>query len=92
MSFVKHGLRRLGHAVVVIWGVTLVTFVVARLLPGNPVYLMVGNQADETTVQEANAKLGFDKPIPEQYFIYMQGLHIHAGTSEGRPRACLDNF
>lgn len=74
MSFVKHGLRRLGHAVVVIWGVTLVTFVVARLLPGNPVYLMVGNQADETTVQEANAKLGFDKPIPEQYFIYMQGL------------------
>ena len=74
MKLVQQALRRLALAVVVVWGVTLVTFVVARLLPGNPVYLIVGNRADEATIQEAMAKYGFDRPIVEQYFIYMGDL------------------
>ena len=74
MKLVQQALRRLALALVVVWGVTLVTFVVARLLPGNPVYLIVGSRADETTIQEAMAKYGFDRPIFEQYFIYMGDL------------------
>ncbi len=74
MKLVQQALRRLALGLVVVWGVTLVTFVVARLLPGNPVYLIVGNRADEATIQEAMAKYGFDRPIVEQYFIYMGDL------------------
>jgi peptide/nickel transport system permease protein len=58
----------------VIWGVSLVAFVVARLLPGNPVYLIVGSNADEQTIVEATRRLGLDKSIPEQYGIFMKGL------------------
>lgn len=74
MWFWVHTGRRLAHALIVIFGVTLVTFVVARLLPGNPVYLMVGGHADEQTLREATTRLGLDKPILEQYFIYLGGL------------------
>ncbi len=74
MRLVRQASRRLALALIVVWGVTLVTFVVARLLPGNPVYLIVGNRADQATIEEAMAKYGFDKPIVEQYFIYMGGL------------------
>lgn len=67
-------LRRVALALVVIWGVTLTSFVVSRLLPGNPVYLIVGTRADEQTVQEATAKYGLDRSLPEQYWIYMRDL------------------
>lgn len=66
--------RRVLQALVVIWGVTVVTFVVARLLPGNPVYLIVGANADEQTIAEATRRLGLDKSIPEQYGVFMRGL------------------
>jgi peptide/nickel transport system permease protein len=58
----------------VIWGVSLVAFVVARLLPGNPVYLIVGANADEQTIAEATRRLGLDKSIPEQYWLFLKGL------------------
>ena len=74
MKLVRQASRRLALALIVVWGVTLVTFVVARLLPGNPVYLIVGSRADDATIQDAMAKYGFDRPIVEQYFIYMGGL------------------
>jgi ABC-type dipeptide/oligopeptide/nickel transport system permease component len=66
--------RRLLHAAFVVFGVTLVTFVIARVLPGNPVYLLVGTRGDEETVRELTRRLGLDKPLVEQYWIYMKGL------------------
>jgi peptide/nickel transport system permease protein len=66
--------RRLLQAVVVVWGVTLVAFVIARVLPGNPVYLVVGAYADPQTIAEATERLGLDASIPEQYRIYVGDL------------------
>lgn len=66
--------RRLGQGILVVWGVTLVTFLVARVLPGNPVYLVVGSYADKATIAEATERLGLDKPIFEQYVIYLRDL------------------
>ncbi len=66
--------RRLLLALLVVWGVSLVTFIVARVLPGNPAYLIAGSQADEQTIQEATEQLGLDKPIVEQYWIYVTDL------------------
>lgn len=74
--------RRLLQAVLVIWGVTLVAFVIARVLPGNPVYLVVGAYADKNTIAEATERLGLDVSIPEQYRIYASDLaHGDLGTS-----------
>jgi peptide/nickel transport system permease protein len=65
--------RRLLQTVFVILGVTLLTFV-ALHLAGDPTYLYVSERATAEEVAAARAKLGFDKPLPEQYLAYMSGL------------------
>ncbi len=66
--------RRTGQALLVVWGVTLLAFVTARLLPGNPVYLMAGSHADERTLAELEARYGLDRPLAVQYGIYLSDL------------------
>ena len=66
--------RRLVFLVVALFGVSLITFVVTRVLPGNPAYLIVGVQADESTVEAVIQRLGLDRPIVEQYGHYMRQL------------------
>ena len=65
--------RRLLQTVFVILGVTLLTFV-ALHMAGDPTYLYVSERATAEEVATARAKLGFDKPLPEQYLAYMSGL------------------
>jgi dipeptide transport system permease protein len=80
--------RRLLLALFVIWGVTFVTFIIARVIPGNPAYLYAGSQANAQTLKEATANLGLDKSLPEQYWIYIKGLtRLDLGTSwtSGQP-------
>ena len=74
MHLVVYIARRLAYMLVALFGVSLVTFVVTRVLPGNPVYLLVGAMADESTVAAITERLGLDRPIYEQYFRYMQQL------------------
>ena len=74
MHLVVYIARRLAYMLVALFGVTLVTFVVTRVLPGNPVYLLVGAMADESTVAAITERLGLDRPIYEQYFRYMGQL------------------
>ncbi|HEY7818511.1 MAG TPA: ABC transporter permease [Vicinamibacteria bacterium] len=64
----------MGQALLVVFGVTLVAFVTARLLPGNPVYLMAGSHADERTLTELRARYGLDQPISVQYLRYVSDL------------------
>ncbi len=66
--------RRLAYMLVALFGVTLVAFVVTRVLPGNPAYMIVGVQADESTVAAVIERLGLDQPIHEQYFHYLRQL------------------
>lgn len=74
MHLVVYIARRLAYMLVALFGVSLVTFVVTRVLPGNPVYLLVGAMADESTVAAITERLGLDQPIYEQYIRYMQQL------------------
>jgi peptide/nickel transport system permease protein len=66
-------LRRLLQTIFVILGVTLLTFL-ALHLAGDPTYLYVSERATDQEVAEARAKLGFDKPLHEQYLAYLSGL------------------
>ena len=62
---------RLLQSVVVLIGVSVVVFVVMRVIPGDPVVLMLGDLATEQRVEEVRAQLGLDRPIWEQYVIYV---------------------
>ncbi len=62
--------RRLAAMLLVLLGVCTITFVVTRLL-GNPVYLLVGQQADQEILENLMHQMGLDRPLYEQYFRYL---------------------
>jgi peptide/nickel transport system permease protein len=76
-------LRRRGRQLVpVLFGVTLVTFFLVRLLPGGPVQTLVGMRASPAAVAAVNRELGLSQPLAIQYLKYLWGLlHGNLGTS-----------
>lgn len=67
-------LRRLVLIVPILIGLTLLLFVVARLLPGDPVGLAAGPNASAETIAQLRERFGFDQPLPMQYWTYLTGL------------------
>ena len=66
--------KRLSMLVLVLFGVTLITFFLSHVIPGDPARMMVGQRASEETLQEVRRQLGLDQPVWVQYFTYMSGL------------------
>ena len=66
--------RRLLEAIPVILLVTFIVFVSARLIPGDPARTIAGMEADEATVELVRQELGLDRPLFEQYAVFMSGL------------------
>jgi ABC-type dipeptide/oligopeptide/nickel transport system permease component len=65
--------RRLIYLIIVLLGVSSVTFVVTHLL-GNPVYLIVGMQADQEMIDNMMHQMGLDRPIWQQYISYLANV------------------
>jgi peptide/nickel transport system permease protein len=70
----KYIVRRLLGAIPVLIGVSIVVFVFIRLLPGDPATAILGQHATAQRIAEMREFLGLDKPIWEQYLIYVQTL------------------
>jgi peptide/nickel transport system permease protein len=65
--------RRLLQTIVVILGVTLLAFTTLHMA-GDPTYLYVSERASEEEIIATRAKLGFDRPLPEQYLNFLINL------------------
>lgn len=65
---------RLLQAVPVIFGVTLIVFFLAHLLPGAPADAILGDKATPEAVAALNAQLGLDKPLWEQYLLFLANI------------------
>ena len=64
-------LQRLVQAVIVLTGVVLLTFVMLRIVPGNPIETMMGEHANAETIQRMTAEMGLDQPLYIQFFQYV---------------------
>lgn len=67
-------LRRLLFLPVTLLVVSFATFYVTRWGPGDPVSVASGQYRDQEAFERVRAKYGLDKPIIQQYGIYMEGL------------------
>ena len=67
-------LRRLLWVVPILFIVTFATFTLARFGPGDPVRTALGQFRDEEAFARIRAARGLDKPVYEQYYIYMEGV------------------
>jgi peptide/nickel transport system permease protein len=64
-------LRRLGQIVPVIFGVSLLVFLMLRLIPGDPVKIMLGERASPHEVEQLRLELGLDRSLPAQFSSYL---------------------
>lgn len=64
-------LRRLLQSVVVLVGVSLVVFFLARLAPGDPVSLMLAETASPEQIEAAREHYGLNDPLPVQYWLFV---------------------
>jgi dipeptide transport system permease protein len=63
-------------------GLTLFVFLLLRLAPGSPVYLLIGEYSTPQQIAELNHQLGFDRPLIIQYVSFVWDiLHGNLGTS-----------
>ncbi len=83
-------IRRLLLILLVLFGITLITFIITHVVPVDPVAVYAGPQAPPSEVARIRQQFGLNKPLPEQYLIYLWGLlHGNLGTSlhDNRPVA-----
>jgi peptide/nickel transport system permease protein len=69
-----YALRRILALAATLIAVGFASFVLLRLIPGDPAVLMAGDVADEAVVQRIRQQLGTDRPIQEQFVTYLSNL------------------
>ena len=74
MNFSRYLTRRLGYSVFVLIGLSIVVFLIARMVPGDPARAALGPRATEKAVQELRERLHLDEPIYVQYFYWLKSV------------------
>ncbi|WP_163265387.1 ABC transporter permease [Chelativorans alearense] len=67
-------LKRLLMAVPVLFGLTVIVFLIMAMIPGDPATAILGAYATPENVERINRQLGLDRSLPEQYFIWLGNL------------------
>ena len=74
--------NRLVQLVPVLIGISVIVFLMLRLVPGDPARIMLGTHATEERIAELHQEMGLDRPIYEQYLLFIGGaLQGNLGTS-----------
>ncbi|MBV9171708.1 MAG: ABC transporter permease [Chloroflexi bacterium] len=88
----QYVLRRLVVLPIVLFGVSVLVFMVLHLVPGNPAQVIAGPDAPPETVAQIERELGLDRPLPEQYARYIgRVLQGDLGRSLRSRRPVLDD-
>ena len=86
-------LQRLAFLGLVLLGVSLMTFAIAHLAPGDPARMMAGPAASAEAVAALRAELGLDLPLWRQYALYLGDLaRLDLGTSNVSGEPVLDEI
>ncbi len=67
-------IRRIIESIPVVFGVSVLVFMLLRLIPGDPAIALLGERASAENVAAIRERLGLDKPLPEQYVIWVSRL------------------
>jgi peptide/nickel transport system permease protein len=81
-------LRRVLLVLPVLFGITFVTFALARILPGDPCFAVLGEKATEQQCNEFNERMGFNDPILVQFGRYLVDVsrgNFGESLKDGRP-------
>lgn len=83
--------KRLFAAIPVLFGLSVIVFLIMAMIPGDPATAILGSYATPENVAKLNADLGLDKPLPQQYLIWLGNiLQGDFGRSYALNRPVLD--
>lgn len=90
----RYLLKRLAEVIPTLIGITLISFALIRLIPGDPVLLMIGERgASPEVLAEMRAAYGLDKSLPVQYGVFVgNALKGDLGTSITSSRPVSEEF
>ena len=89
----RYIIRRILAAIPVLFGLSILLFAFIHLLPGDPAAALLGQHATPELTAKIRTQLGLDKPLYEQYLIYLgQILHGDFGRSVINNRPVLSEF
>ena len=71
---VRYILQKIGYAILTLFGVVTVIFLLFNILPGDPARMMLGQNETAEQVVIVKKKYGFDQPIEKQYLYYINDL------------------
>lgn len=67
-------LRRVGQAALTLAGMSVLVFVILRVLPGDPAKMLLPEGAPQSAVDELNRQLGLKEPLHVQYAIFVRSV------------------
>jgi len=73
------------YGILVLWGVLTLVFFLFNVLPGDPARMMLDKHEDSDQLAVIKQKYGFDRPLGEQYFLYLNDvspLSVHYNSSD----------
>lgn len=70
----RYLLQKLGYALLTLFGVVTVIFLLFNFLPGDPARMMLGQNESEAQIAVVKKKYGFDKSLGKQYLLYLNDL------------------
>ena len=74
LPFARAALRQIASIAATLFGLLALTFFIGRMLPIDPVISIVGEQADHSTYEMVYHQLGLDKPLYEQFYLFVRAM------------------
>jgi len=82
MSFVSYFARRVAHSILILFGLSILTFVIARVMPGDAARMALGARAPKDVVLKWRQWMHLDDPLYIQYYYWMRNaVHGDLGMS-----------
>lgn len=87
----RYALRRLLMTLPVLFGLSVIVFLIMSLIPGDPAQAILGSYATAENLERLRANLGLDLPLPQQYLVWLGNiLQGDLGRSYTLNRPVLD--
>jgi peptide/nickel transport system permease protein len=73
-TVIRYIIKRILWCILVLLGVSIITFGILHITPGDPARLLLSQSATNEEVNTLREEMGLNKPLYIQYFLYMQGV------------------
>lgn len=80
----QYVIRKICYGLLVMLGVITLIFALFNILPGDPARMMLGQNADQESIDMIHKELGLDKPLPIQYLDYLNDLSPIGMDEDGK--------